>query len=265
MNEWSPERRKLSQARAKWRLCAAAEVVLARMGTKAKVADVLKQAGMSRRSFYEHFNSLEHIDDQMVYHRTLAGFGPCANWMAWARNPAFTGLLGGDASAAFAHAREVAERGALPVPGNAELLAWFEKRQLGTVAEEQQKRQEVTRPKAEAVDGYDWSQHCWDSNRGGYNPDLIPEWKALCARLLAIQPGDHYEATTDGGSPRCGWKTVCGFELRDGVPSVELLGWNGATWHTVMSLGGLRGPFHPMAPTETQAGATVTVEAAVSP
>lgn len=80
--------RKVQEARQKLRMCSAAEFVCARLGTDATVADILKQAGMSRRSFYEYFDSLADMIEQM--HRATSGpvkCGPHVSWLALAANP----------------------------------------------------------------------------------------------------------------------------------------------------------------------------------
>lgn len=55
------DRGAINAARQKYRLAAGVERALATIGYKATVADALKCAGMSRRTFYEHFTSMEDV------------------------------------------------------------------------------------------------------------------------------------------------------------------------------------------------------------
>jgi hypothetical protein len=90
---------------------------------------------------------------------------------------------------------------------------------------------------------YDWAPHCWAPNRGGMNPEIVPKLKAWAEQLLS-EP-DAWEATTDGGYPRCGWGPVCGFEMRTSfgsrpMPHVAILGWQGISWNALSSVSELR-------------------------
>src|SRR5690349_5007518 len=126
---------KIHTARALWRLCAATEFVCARLGVKATVADVLKAAGMSRRSFYQFFESLEQAIEVMhnVQLWTLAhksdptelATSPGAPWVLLSLDPSRD--IGLDASAAFSQARLVKEYDApRPVPSDKDLIEWAE-------------------------------------------------------------------------------------------------------------------------------------------
>lgn len=85
---------------------------------------------------------------------------------------------------------------------------------------------------------YDFASHDWSDRRGGINPHRITE---QVERLRAIADGlDHgqgWEATTDGGWPRVGWKRVIRVGMYDGwphwrpVPSVQIAGVLGSEWH----------------------------------
>jgi AcrR family transcriptional regulator len=124
--------RKIQQARQTWRMCAAAEVAFAKLGRGTTVADILKAAGMSRRSFYEMFGKIEDIVRLSVEHRRATGLGPSLEFMALAYAPSRETHI--DANAAFAAARAAAERGEpLPAPGVEELLAWYDQTPLPTV------------------------------------------------------------------------------------------------------------------------------------
>lgn len=121
----SEQNSKIRKARAKWRLCAAAEVVLARRGQDATVADILKVAGMSRRSYYEFFRSIDDMVQQMAeLAASSSGFGPNAPWMSWVTVP---GRGASDMAAkAFERAKNATEGHPAPVPSDALLLAWYE-------------------------------------------------------------------------------------------------------------------------------------------
>lgn len=108
-------------ARQKWRLCAAVEYVCAVMGTSATVADALKQAGMSRRSFYEFFDSLDDICEAMQIASREHNRAPHAPFRLLSLNPCRDDI---DAASAFSYARSVLEAGALEVPDDESLLAW---------------------------------------------------------------------------------------------------------------------------------------------
>lgn len=64
-------------------------------------------------------------------------------------------------------------------------------------------------------------------------------------RLLADNPGK-YEATTDGGIPRCGWGKVLDVGMYDGwpywrpTPSVRIDGWAGSSWHSFCGITDIR-------------------------
>ena len=85
---------------------------------------------------------------------------------------------------------------------------------------------------------YDFHQHAWSEHRGGINPELISE---MIGRLRALESGD-WEATTDGGWPRVGWKKVLRVGMYDGwphwepIPSVCIAGTLGAEWHQFYSI-----------------------------
>lgn len=65
MDNCVTEQGKQRRARQVFRLCAAVEHAVAKSGYRCVVADVLKAAGMSRRSFYERFDSLEDLTVRM--------------------------------------------------------------------------------------------------------------------------------------------------------------------------------------------------------
>lgn len=75
--------------------------------------------------------------------------------------------------------------------------------------------------------------------------------KAFCdeaiknLRLLSKNP-DQYEATTDGGWPRCGWGKVVEVGMYDGwpywrpVPSVAIESTFGIAWHSFSAISSIR-------------------------
>ena len=114
------EARKIQSARNKWRLCCAAEIVFARLGANATVNDILKQANMSRRSFYEYYISRGGIIDAMTACHRGSCFGPHADWMILALNPGAKV----DAKMAFDAARAALMRQPRTMPADVALLAW---------------------------------------------------------------------------------------------------------------------------------------------
>lgn len=78
---------------------------------------------------------------------------------------------------------------------------------------------------------YDWAA----SGRRGTRNDLLMlrQW----TEALLIEP-DAWEATTDGGYPRCGWGKVCGFEMQTSfgsqpMPCVWIASWAGGSWNSL--------------------------------
>lgn len=88
---------------------------------------------------------------------------------------------------------------------------------------------------------YDFNQHAWSEHRGGINPDIIPK---MVEMLRSIETGN-WLATTDGGSPKFGWKQVLRVGMYDGwphwkpTPSFMLAGTLGPEWHPFYSLSGI--------------------------
>jgi hypothetical protein len=86
---------------------------------------------------------------------------------------------------------------------------------------------------------YDFAQHNWGPNHGGINPELSRKLDWL--RELEANP-QHYQATTDGGWPKIGWKRVVQVGMYDGwpfwkpVPSVQIAGTLGCEWHSWYSI-----------------------------
>jgi AcrR family transcriptional regulator len=121
---------KLRMARAKWRLCAAAEVVLAKKGGAATVADILELAGMSRRSYYEFFRSIDDMIESMAQHFAGSGFGPHAPWMVWVKEP---GIGKPDVAAKMFQLARIASESEPTKPPSADvLLSWFARRPFTT-------------------------------------------------------------------------------------------------------------------------------------
>jgi hypothetical protein len=65
-------------------------------------------------------------------------------------------------------------------------------------------------------------------------------------RLRQLMSGGEWEATTDGGWPRCGWGRVLDIGMYDGwphwspTPSVYITSWMGGSWHPYYSLTDIR-------------------------
>lgn len=144
-NPINEHRRSLHHARQMWRLCVAAEVMFARMGASATVADIIKQAGMSRRSYYEYFSSREqqvlamHLAAKNVIEKRLAPqerakggseltipYVPHADWILLAHRPSASEDI--NIVAAFQRAREAVRRAKEAPPpailADDDLLAW---------------------------------------------------------------------------------------------------------------------------------------------
>ena len=92
---------------------------------------------------------------------------------------------------------------------------------------------------------YDFRQHDWGPGRGGMNPEVTARNEALLRDISeGLERGERWQATTDGGWPRVGWKRVLRVGMYDGwphwrpVPSVQMSGPLGATWHPFYSLAG---------------------------
>ncbi len=84
---------------------------------------------------------------------------------------------------------------------------------------------------------YDFDSWGWDKKGGSCNPDLIPEAVNRLARLeQALKLGETWEATTDGGAPRCGWGEVLEVGMYDGwphwkpTPSILIASHLGSEW-----------------------------------
>lgn len=93
---------------------------------------------------------------------------------------------------------------------------------------------------------YDFQAHGWDRT-GGMNPGFIGPCVERLRRLeKALQEGRDFEATTDGGWPRCGWGKVVMVGMWDGwpywkpVPSVRLSSIFGGGWHSWMAITDVR-------------------------
>ena len=86
---------------------------------------------------------------------------------------------------------------------------------------------------------YDFTQHDWSPTRGGVNPEVTRKLDWL--RELESNP-EAYEATTDGGWPKIGWKRVIRVGMYDGwpfwkpTPSVQIAGTLGTEWHPWYSI-----------------------------
>lgn len=89
---------------------------------------------------------------------------------------------------------------------------------------------------------YDFAAHGWTESHGGINPALIP---AMIERLKQLEHGE-WQATTDGGWPRCGWGKVIAVGMYDGwphwkpTPSVLICSPLGSSWHPWYSVTDIR-------------------------
>lgn len=95
------------------------------------------------------------------------------------------------------------------------------------------------------IDSYDYAAHGWDRG-GSMNPKCIADTIEKIKKLAA-EP-DVYQATTDGGWPRCGWGDVLGVEVRGDEngcdprvqPRFLLRSWAGASWEPWYMLSDIR-------------------------
>jgi hypothetical protein len=93
---------------------------------------------------------------------------------------------------------------------------------------------------------YDFAAH--GSGQGGsmFPKRLQENIERLRTLEAGIARGEVWEATTDGGVPRCGWGRVLAIGMYDGwpywqpVPSVLIAGSLGAEWSSVSSLSDIR-------------------------
>jgi hypothetical protein len=104
------------------------------------------------------------------------------------------------------------------------------------------KTRQVTIHEGELLGPIDWAfdfaEMGWSENKGGINPQIIDSRVDM---LRQIEQGE-WDATTDGGMPRCGWGKVLATGMYDGwphwrpVPSFLLSSHMGASWHPWYSL-----------------------------
>jgi len=130
--------RHVHAARQVWRLCAAAEWAYAAHGSSTTVKDILIAAGMSRRSYYEIFRSIEHMFARMTFaadeldRQSAVHFFdkvcPSADHMLCAMSLDATrgrDMSGTDFNTAFAARKKRVELGPEPVPADETFLLWY--------------------------------------------------------------------------------------------------------------------------------------------
>jgi hypothetical protein len=89
---------------------------------------------------------------------------------------------------------------------------------------------------------FDFTSHDWGANRGVINPEHSARAKEWLKEIEGAP--QTYQATTDGGWPKVGWKRVVQVGMYDGwpfwkpTPSVQLAGPIGCEWHPWYSLSG---------------------------
>jgi hypothetical protein len=79
----------------------------------------------------------------------------------------------------------------------------------------------------------------WEGRMAGDFHQIIPRFRALLDN-----PGARWRCTTDGGSPRCGWREVVSvgmakvwpYENRAARPVVGVIGWDGYQQYHVDNL-----------------------------
>lgn len=89
---------------------------------------------------------------------------------------------------------------------------------------------------------YDFNQHDWDHG-GAMNPERLAHSLEMLKKICA---GGKWEATTDGGNPKCGWGAVLQVGMYDGwpywkpTPSVFISSWMGGSWSSFTSISSIR-------------------------
>lgn len=97
----------------------------------------------------------------------------------------------------------------------------------------------------EELRAFDFGAAGWDRG-GSMNPGSVRDAVALLEKLIS-EP-DAYQATTDGGWPRCGWGDVLAVEIRGEEsgpdcrvqPRFLLASWAGASWEPWYMLSDVR-------------------------
>jgi hypothetical protein len=103
------------------------------------------------------------------------------------------------------------------------------------------KTRTVTVREGELLGPVDWERHNFDSDVGGPARQRVTDFRAL---VDGVECGESWQATTDGGWPRVGWKDVIAVGMYDGwphwkpTPSFCLAGLFGPEWHPWYALSG---------------------------
>ncbi len=102
----------------------------------------------------------------------------------------------------------------------------------------------VTKYEGELLGPVDWSYNFRSHFDGCCSDDAARQrcCEEAVARLRSLCDGGEWQATTDGGWPRCGWGRVVATGMYDGwpywrpVPSVAISGTLGVEWHSFASI-----------------------------
>jgi len=133
------EKKALAKAVRIWRLCAAAEWAFAKYGSNTTAAHIISAANMSRRTFYELFDSVEHLLDRLtaaadkfdqapegtVYTDIVC---PSADYMLTAmplESVMDRDISGTDFHLAFEARKKRVELGPEEIPGHEGFLLWY--------------------------------------------------------------------------------------------------------------------------------------------
>ena len=104
----------------------------------------------------------------------------------------------------------------------------------------------VTKREGEFLGLVDWDYDFASHFTGYGNPEIAARFCEEAVKMLRLlSAGGSWQATTDGGWPRVGWREVISVGMYDGwpywrpVPSVCLSGVFGSEWHSFSSLTGV--------------------------
>lgn len=102
-----------------------------------------------------------------------------------------------------------------------------------------------TKREGELLGDVDWS-YDFRSHFDGWSGDKDEHCRNQVEKLRQLTNGEKWEATTDGGWPRCGWGEVVAVGMYDGwpywrpVPSVAIMGSFGVEWSAFANVTSIR-------------------------
>lgn len=104
----------------------------------------------------------------------------------------------------------------------------------------------ITKREGEYLGPVDWDYDFLSHFSGYCGHDREAYCQEHIERLRKLLDGGEWEATADGGWPRCGWGDVVQVGMYDGwpywrpVPSVAISGTFGLGWHSFSSITSIR-------------------------